>query len=80
MKGWDRVVEIGYQSPTGHIGLMDPMVGESDLPDLALGRKGRYRVRVHYREPEWEAGTPQHLLIMVCPGSGRGTVDYLPGS
>ncbi|MEU8279078.1 hypothetical protein ACFYOK_37675 [Microbispora bryophytorum] len=56
------------------------MVGESDLPDLAFGRKGRYRVRVHYREPEWEAGTPQHLLIMVYPGSGRGTVEYLPGS
>ncbi|GAB3899945.1 hypothetical protein [Microbispora bryophytorum] len=80
VKGWDRVVEIGYQSPTGHIGLMDSMVGESDLPDLALGGRGCYRVRVHYREPEWEAGTPQHLLIVVYPGSGRRTVEYLPGS
>jgi hypothetical protein len=80
VKGWDHVVEIGYESPTGHIELMDPMVGESELPDLAFRGKGRYRVRVHYRKPEWEAGTPQHLLIMVYPGSGRRTVEYLPGS
>ncbi|WP_405394040.1 hypothetical protein [Microbispora hainanensis] len=80
VKGWDHVVEVGYESPTGHIELMDPMAGESDLPNLAFRGKGRYRVRVHYREPEWEAGTPQHLLIMVYPGSGRRTVEYLPRS
>jgi hypothetical protein len=76
VEGWDHVVEVGYQSPTGLIELMDPMDGESDLPNLAFRGKGHYRVRVHYREPDWEAWTPQHLLIMVYPGKGDRVVQY----
>ncbi len=75
VKGWHRVVEIGYQSPAGHIELMDPMGGES-LPNLAFRGKGHYRIRVHYRQPDWEAGTPQHLLIMVFPGEGDRVVEH----
>ncbi|MEV4460533.1 MFS transporter [Microbispora sp. NPDC049633] len=75
VKGWHRVVEIGYRSPTGHIELRDPMGGEP-LPNLAFRGKGRYRIRVHYRQPDWEAGTPQHLLIMVFSGRSDRVVEH----
>ncbi|MET8141929.1 hypothetical protein ABZU32_16605 [Sphaerisporangium sp. NPDC005288] len=79
-RGWDRVVEVGYDSPTGDIRLMDPMSGESDLPNLAFRGKGHYRVRVHYREPDWEAWTPQHILVMVYPAGGDQVVVHRPRS
>ena len=28
VKGWNHVVEVGYESPAGKIELMDPMSGE----------------------------------------------------
>ncbi|WP_432922804.1 hypothetical protein ACQPZZ_25285 [Microbispora sp. CA-135349] len=80
VKGWDHVVEVGYESPTGHIELMDPIAGMSDLPNLAFRGKGHYRVRVHYRKPDGDPGTTQDLLIMIYPGGGRRTVEYRPGS
>ncbi|MEV6862785.1 hypothetical protein AB0M44_17520 [Streptosporangium subroseum] len=76
VKDWDHVVEVGYESPAGRIELMDPMAGEGDLPNLAFHGKGHYRVRVHYREPEWEEFTPQHILIMVYPGRSDRVVEY----
>ena len=76
VKGWDHVVEVGYESPAGKIELMDPMAGEGDLPNLAFRGKGHYRVRVHYRKPEWEAFTPQHILMMVYPGRSDRVVEY----
>ncbi len=75
VKGWDRVVEVGYESPAGSIVLMDPMAGEG-LPNLAFRGKGHYRIRVHYREPDWEAWTPQHILVMVFPGRGDQVVEH----
>ncbi|GIH65032.1 hypothetical protein [Microbispora siamensis] len=75
VKGWHQVVEVGYRSITGHIELMDPMAGEG-LPNLAFRGKGHYRIRVHYRQPDWEAMTPQHLLIMVFPGEGDRVVEH----
>ncbi len=76
VKGWDHVVEVGYESPTGQIELMDPMAGESDLPNLAFRGKGHYRVRVHYRLPDSKGWTPQHLLVMVYPGKGDQVVEH----
>ncbi|MFG1704339.1 hypothetical protein ACFLIM_14200 [Nonomuraea sp. M3C6] len=75
VKGWDKVIEVGYQSPTGGFVLMDPFYGPGELPNLAFRGKGHYRVRVHYREPDWEAFTPQHLLVMVYPGGGDQVID-----
>ncbi|MEN3539503.1 hypothetical protein AAH991_30635 [Microbispora sp. ZYX-F-249] len=75
VKGWHRVVEIGYRSPTGHIEFKDPMGGDA-LPNLAFRGKGHYRIRVHYRKPDGEAGTPQHLLIMVFPGRSDRVVEH----
>ncbi|WP_214105444.1 hypothetical protein [Acrocarpospora catenulata] len=79
VKTWDHVVEVGYRSPTGQIELRDPMGGDP-LPNLAFRGKGHYRIRVHYREPDWEAFTPQHILIMIYPGSGQKTVVHRPTS
>ncbi|MEV7804227.1 hypothetical protein AB0O28_14900 [Microbispora sp. NPDC088329] len=76
LKGWDHVVEVGYESTTGQVRLMDPMVGQDDLPNLAFRGKGRYRIRVHYRGPDYEAWTPQHILVMVYPGRARPPVEY----
>ncbi|MFD0661954.1 hypothetical protein [Thermocatellispora tengchongensis] len=74
VKGWDQVIEVGYHSPTGDFVLRDPMA-EPELPNLAVAGKGHYRVRVHYREPDWDAFTPQHLLIMIYPGRGDQVID-----
>ncbi|MFF4624020.1 hypothetical protein [Nonomuraea jabiensis] len=65
VEGWDKVIEVGYQSPGGDLRPRDPM-DSPELPNLAVAGKGHYRVRVHYRD----AGTLQHLLIMVYPGRG----------
>lgn len=76
LKGWDKVVEVGYESTTGQVRLMDPMAGQDDLPNLAFRGKGRYRIRVHYRRPDYDAWTPQHILLMVYPGRARPPVEY----
>lgn len=77
-KGWDHVVEVGYDSPTGRMELMDGL-GGTVLPDLSLnGRKGHYRVRVHFAWVPWkgdEYGT-QRLLIMAYPGNGDKVITY----
>ncbi|MEV4297039.1 hypothetical protein [Microbispora rosea] len=46
------------------------------MPNLAFRGKGHYRIRVHYRSPDWEAWTPQHLLVMVYPGTGKPVAEY----
>ncbi|MFD0661305.1 hypothetical protein [Thermocatellispora tengchongensis] len=79
VKGWDKVIGVGYRSPTGDFVLRDPMA-EPELPNLAIVGKGHYRVRVHYREPDWEADTPQHLLVMIYPGRGDRVIDLKKSS
>ncbi|MEU6743525.1 hypothetical protein [Streptosporangium sandarakinum] len=77
-RGWHHVVEVGYRSPTGTILAADPMGGEP-LPDLALrGRKGHYRIRVHYAWTPWrgERLGAQRLLIMAYPGRGDEAVVH----
>ncbi|SPL93071.1 unnamed protein product [[Actinomadura] parvosata subsp. kistnae] len=75
-KGWEHVVEVGYDSPTGSIVLTDNLAGV-ELPDLALrGRKGHYRIRVHYDPPDWEKRVGQRLLVMAWPGRGNDRVVH----
>ncbi|MFI7046929.1 hypothetical protein [Streptosporangium sandarakinum] len=77
-RGWHHVVEVGYRSPTGTILAADPMGGEP-LPDLALrGRKGHYRIRVHYAWTPWKGERlgAQRLLIMAYPGRGEEAVVH----
>ncbi|MEV4109083.1 hypothetical protein [Nonomuraea sp. NPDC049695] len=77
-KGWDHVVEVGYESPEGQMIFMDGL-GGTELPDLSLnGRKGHYRIRVHFAWFPWEGdkyGT-QRLLIMAYPGEGDKIITY----
>ncbi|MFD0469691.1 hypothetical protein ACFQ0B_16280 [Nonomuraea thailandensis] len=75
-KGWQHVVEVGYESPTGVIELTDNLAGV-ELPDLSLrGRKGHYRIRVHYDPPDWERKVGQRLLVMAWPGRGDDRVVH----
>ncbi|GAA3443038.1 hypothetical protein Pve01_34260 [Planomonospora venezuelensis] len=79
-RGWEQVVEVGYTTGTGALVLVD---GNGDeLPDLAAGGAGRYRVRVHVRgrkaareHIDVPDGTVQ-LLVMVFPGEERKPVIY----
>ncbi|MGA4988272.1 hypothetical protein [Nonomuraea bangladeshensis] len=72
--GWDKVVEIGYESPTGRAELE---TSGSVVPlNLVPRGRGRYRVRVHYREPVWAESLPQHVLVMVFPGRGDQVVAH----
>ncbi|MEV5411124.1 hypothetical protein AB0K60_20075 [Thermopolyspora sp. NPDC052614] len=77
-KGWEHVVEVGYDSPTGRMVLMDGLSGTT-LPDISLnGRKGHYRIRVHFAWFPWKGekyGT-QRLLIMAYPGPGDKVITY----
>ncbi|PZG13889.1 hypothetical protein [Nonomuraea aridisoli] len=77
-KGWDHVAEVGYDSPTGQIVLMDGLSGTT-FPDLSLnGRAGRYRIRVHYDWFEWKGLQQggQRLLIMAFPGKSDKPITY----
>ncbi|GAB1819746.1 hypothetical protein [Herbidospora sp. RD11066] len=77
-KGWDHVVEVGYESPTGEIVLMDGLSGTT-FPDLSLnGRAGHYRIRVHYDWFKWKGVQDggQRLLIMAFPGKNDKPVTY----
>ncbi|MEV0234613.1 hypothetical protein [Nonomuraea sp. NPDC050786] len=76
VKAWDKVIELGYESPGGDMVIVDPMAGPGGLPNLAYSGKGHYRVRVHYREPVWAADLPQHILVMVFPGDSRRTIAH----
>ncbi|WP_090946753.1 hypothetical protein [Nonomuraea jiangxiensis] len=57
---------------------MDDLSGTS-LPDLSLnGRKGHYRIRVHYAWFPWK-GEPlgtQRLLLMAYPAPGDKVTTY----
>ncbi|MFC5834588.1 hypothetical protein [Nonomuraea insulae] len=77
-KGWEHVVEVGFDSPSGRLVFMDGLSG-TELPDLSLyGRKGHYRLRVHFDWFPWkgeEYGT-QRFLIMAWPAKGDKVVTY----
>ncbi|MGV9595142.1 hypothetical protein ACWDR1_00590 [Streptosporangium sandarakinum] len=79
-RGWEQVVEVGYRTRTGSLVLVDREGKE--MPDLAAGGPGRYRVRVHVRgrkvaqeHIDVPDGTVQ-LLIMVFPDERRKPVIY----
>ncbi|WP_188188179.1 hypothetical protein [Nonomuraea sp. SYSU D8015] len=77
-KGWDHVVEVGYERAGDSIVLEDSL-GGAELPDLALdGYRGPYRIRVHYDWFDWkgERDNGQRLLIMAFPGKGDKVVTY----
>ncbi|MBN6051157.1 DUF2029 domain-containing protein, partial [Nonomuraea sp. RK-328] len=72
VKGWEKVVEVGYRSTTGDLRLTDDD-GDDDLPNLAIGGKGSYRVRVHMRGADaamaHDGDARQEFVVMVYPGT-----------
>ncbi|MGW4469302.1 hypothetical protein ACWENQ_06455 [Nonomuraea sp. NPDC004354] len=79
-KGWDEVVEVGYESPSGSLVIVDNQ--GNALPDLTPGGPGTYRVRVHlrgrklvYQVPDPPDGAVE-LLITVFPGKETKPVVY----
>ncbi|MEV4115435.1 hypothetical protein [Nonomuraea sp. NPDC049695] len=77
-KGWDHVAEVGYDHRGGRM-VFRASTGGIEWPDLSLdGRKGHYRIRVHFAWFAWkgeELGS-QRLLIMAYPGQGDKLVTY----
>jgi hypothetical protein len=73
LKGWDKVVEVGYRSGNGDLTLTDDDgVG---LENLAINGPGHYRVRVHMRGAKAalkrDGDARQEFLIMVYPGKSE---------
>ncbi len=80
IKGWEEVVEVGYESPSGSLTLVDGR--GKRLPGLTPAGPGLYRVRVHLRGRklvEQRIHPPDgavQLLIMVFPGGEKAPVVY----
>ncbi|TQS24506.1 hypothetical protein [Microbispora sp. KK1-11] len=79
-RGWDEVVEVGYESPSGSLQLGG---GEGPtLKGLTTRGPGSYRVRVHLRGRELVYQVPYpppgavELLVMVFPGTAKKPVVY----
>lgn len=76
VEGWEKVVEVGYQSTGGEMVFTDDE-GEMEegLPDLAIHGAGRYRVRVHMRGAKAaladDGDARQAFLVTVYPGASR---------
>ncbi|MFC6929310.1 hypothetical protein ACFQHO_02380 [Actinomadura yumaensis] len=82
LKGWDRVTEVGFDSPRGKARVGALAEGdETGLPVLTVAGKGPYRLRVHVRgrdeSPLQVEGPPveRHLLI-VFPGKSKRPKTY----
>lgn len=75
LQGWERVVEVGFDSPDGRsaVGSMD---GPTELPAVTVAGPGPYRLRVYVRgrsRPETifpEMPAEKHLLV-VFPGESK---------
>jgi hypothetical protein len=79
-KGWDEVVEVGYESPKGALALSG--YNGANLTGLTRGGPGSYRVRVHLRGRKLVYQVPYppdgavELLVMVFPGEGKRVTVY----
>ncbi|GIH66369.1 hypothetical protein Msi02_71860 [Microbispora siamensis] len=79
-RGWEEVVEVGYESPSGSLQLVG---GEGPtLKGLTDRGPGSYRVRVHLRGRTLVTQVPDppdgavELLVMVFPGTAKKPVAY----
>ncbi|GAA1010696.1 hypothetical protein Aple_029850 [Acrocarpospora pleiomorpha] len=79
-KGWEEIIEVGYESPTGTLTLVDG--GGESITGLTAKGPGSYRVRVHLRGRDLvtQAIDPPdgavRLLIMVFPGEPTEPIIY----
>ncbi|MEU8278312.1 hypothetical protein ACFYOK_34425 [Microbispora bryophytorum] len=79
-RGWEEVVEVGYESPSGALELVD---GDgTSVKGLTTRGPGSYRVRVHLRGRELVTqviDAPDgavELLVQVFPGTAKKPVVY----
>ncbi|MEU6410957.1 hypothetical protein [Microbispora sp. NPDC046933] len=79
-RGWEEVVEVGYESPAGSLHLFDGHGGRVD--GLTTRGPGSYRVRVHRRGRALVTQVPDppdgavELLVMVFPGTAKKPVVH----
>ncbi|WP_327043594.1 hypothetical protein OG320_17505 [Microbispora sp. NBC_01189] len=78
--GWEEVIEVAYESPTGSLELVD---GYGQRPTGLITRgPGSYRVRVHLRGRKLVTQVPDppdgavRILVEVFPGRAKKTVVY----
>lgn len=80
VRGWEEVVEVGYESPTGALALSDGY--GTRLRGLTTRGPGSYRVRVHLRGRElvYQVAYPPdgavELLVQVFPGKAKKPVVH----
>ncbi|GAA4095601.1 hypothetical protein [Actinomadura miaoliensis] len=77
LKGWDRVQEVGIDSPHGTTRLYMPMDAPPKLPALTAAGPGPYRVRVHVRNRDAADllnGPLETHLVQVFPGTSKRPV------
>ncbi|XVQ87040.1 hypothetical protein ACQP2K_06380 [Microbispora siamensis] len=79
-RGWEEVVEVGYESPSGSLELFDGH--GTRLQGLTARGPGSYRVRVHLRGRTLVTQMPDppdgavELLVMVFPGTAKKPVVH----
>jgi hypothetical protein len=74
LKGWDRVQEVGIDSPRGTAKLYLPADTPPNLPPLTAAGPGPYRVRLHVRNRDTAYrpdGPLETHLIQVFPGKSK---------
>ncbi|RKS68846.1 hypothetical protein BZB76_5982 [Actinomadura pelletieri DSM 43383] len=80
LKGWDKVVEVGFDSPDGKT-MVGSYEGEAELPSLTASGPGPYRLRLHVRghgapETFYPEMPDEHHLIVVYPGRSKERKKY----
>ncbi|MEU6036036.1 hypothetical protein ABZ801_11565 [Actinomadura sp. NPDC047616] len=77
LKGWDRVQEVGIDSPHGTTRLYMPMDAPPKLPPLTAAGPGPYRLRIHVRDrdkADLVDGPVEKHLIQVFPGTSKTSI------
>ncbi|MFV2176695.1 hypothetical protein ACFHW2_39440 [Actinomadura sp. LOL_016] len=75
LDGWDRVVEVGFDSPDGRT-TIEQMDAPSGFPSLTVAGRGHYRLRLHVTGRDGRDSWPypaQRRLLVVFPGDSEKT-------
>jgi hypothetical protein len=79
LKGWERVVEVGFDSPDGKTEITSPW-DSVELPPITAAGPGPYRLRLHVRghgapETFYPEMPAEHQLLVVYPGESKKQKD-----
>ncbi|WP_344907620.1 hypothetical protein, partial [Actinomadura meridiana] len=75
LKGWERVVEVGFDSAEGKTQITSPW-DSVELPSITVAGPGPYRLRIHVRgqgapETFYPEMPAEHQLLVVYPGKSK---------